>query len=146
MGHEKPFKNVCQRTFFSKSVTSKLKETIEIRYCTLSMWKTYWKYQKRNKKTNLRVFKVIRNMVLLLMQRVSSMGFVSLSSSLLVVVIFVDRNPLRIFLLWPLCVSFDSGQCLSTALAVRPGQDTNCFFLIAFSHAGLVRKLATAWW
>jgi hypothetical protein len=27
----------------------------------------YWKYQKRNKITNLRVFKVIRDMVLLLM-------------------------------------------------------------------------------
>jgi hypothetical protein len=52
MGHKKLFENMCQRTFFSKSRTSKLKETIKIRYYTLSIQKTYWKYQKRNKKTN----------------------------------------------------------------------------------------------
>jgi hypothetical protein len=38
--------------FFLKSRTSKLKETIKIQYYTLSIRKTYWKYQKHNKKTN----------------------------------------------------------------------------------------------
>ncbi len=67
MGHEKPFNNMCQRTFFSNSGTSKLKETIKIQYYTLSIQKTYCKYQKHNKKMNQHVFKVIRDIVLLLM-------------------------------------------------------------------------------
>ena len=59
-------------------------------------------------------------------------------------VVFVDRNPLHVFRPCPLCVSSDSGKCLVTALAVRPGHNAICLFLMAFSHVGFVGKPAAA--
>jgi hypothetical protein len=53
MGHEKLFENMCQRTFFSKSGASKLKETIKIQYYTLSIQKMYWELKKTQQKDKL---------------------------------------------------------------------------------------------
>jgi hypothetical protein len=61
-------------------------------------------------------------------------------------IVFVDGKPLSALCPCPLCVSSNSGKCLVTVSAVRPGHDANCLFLIAFSHVGFVRKPVAAWW
>ncbi len=38
----------------------------------------------------------------------------------------------------------DSGKCLVTAFAVRPGHNANCLFFIAGTHVGLVGNPAAA--
>ncbi len=51
-------------------------------------------------------------------------------------VVFVEWRLLHVLRPCPFVVSSDSGKCLVTTFAVRPGHNANCLFLIAIWFGG----------